>query len=101
MTEQEFKKLCDEVYRDRYEIYPLNPNVSRREALLWMLLGSLVSLLSVPLLEQPGVYGDRTSDPYGEAITELLQKHASPAFDVKVYLAELSEKLEAEAETRP
>lgn len=96
ISEQDFKKLCVKIYQERHEIYPLNPNVTRREALLWMLLGSLVSLLSVPILEQPSVYGGRSSDPYGDAITELLQHRTSPVFDPKIYLTELSEKLKAE-----
>lgn len=96
ITGHEFKKLCDDIYRDRYELYPLNPNVSHREALLWMLLGSLVSLLSVPILEQPSVYNGG-ADPYGEAIIELLRERALPVFDPKVYLKALSERLEVEA----
>jgi hypothetical protein len=94
MTEQEFKKLCDDVYAERQDIYELNPNVSRREALLWMLLGSLVSLLSVPVEQQPTLDDATSADPYGDAIIKLLQHRAAPAFDPKIYLAELSEKLE-------
>ena len=96
ITEQEFKKLCDDVYRNRHEIYPLNPNVSHREALLWMLLGTLVSLLSVPILEQPSVYGSANSDPYGMAVFELVKQRASPKFDPMTYITTLSEKLESE-----
>lgn len=96
ITEQEFKTLCDDLYRDRDEIYPFNPNVTHREALLWMLLGILVSLLSVPILEQPSVYGGTNSDPYGTAVIELVLQRASPEFDPETYLKELSEKLEGE-----
>ena len=94
ITEQEFKKLCDEIYEDRFDVYAFNPNVSHREALLWMLLGTLVSYLSVPILEQPSVYGGTNSDPYGTAVIELVHKHASPAFDPEIYLKEISEKTE-------
>lgn len=96
ITEQQFKKLCDDTYCERHEIYPLNPNVSHREALLWMLLGKLVSLLSVPILEQPSVYGATNSDPYGNAVIEIVQQRASPNFDPKLYVNELTEKLEGE-----
>lgn len=96
ITEQEFKNLCDDIYRDRAEIYPFNPNVSQREALLWMLLGTLVSLLSVPILEQPSVYNSTNSDPYGSAVVELLKHRALPAFDPKIYLTELFQNLEEE-----
>lgn len=96
ITEHEFKKLCDELYGDRHEIYPFNPNVSHREALLWMLLGTLVSLLNVPILDQPSVYGSTNSDPYGTAVIQLVRQRALPAFDPETYLKELSEKLEEE-----
>jgi hypothetical protein len=95
MTEQEFEKLCEDVYAEREEIYPLIPNLSRRDALLWMLLGSLVSLLSVPVEEQPDVDDSATSDPYGDAIIELLRHRTRPAFDPQIYLAKLSDKPEA------
>lgn len=96
ITEQQFNKLCNDLYKDRHEIYPFNPNVSHREALLWLLLGTLVSLLSVPILEQPSVYGTTNSDPYGTAVIELVKQRASPAFDPETYLRELTEKLEGE-----
>jgi hypothetical protein len=96
ISEQEFKKLCDDVYADRARIYRFNPNVSRREALLWMLLGCLLSLLSVPVLEQPGVYGDSGADPYGDAVCALLRERMMPAFDPRIYLNELSRKIEAD-----
>jgi hypothetical protein len=96
ITEQAFMKLCDDVYRDRHDIYPLNPNVSHREALLWMLLGNLVSLLSIPILEQPSVYGGVNSDPYGTAVIEVVTQRAAAAFDAKLYITTLSEKLETE-----
>lgn len=96
ITEQAFQKLCDDLYRDRHEIYPLNPNVSHREALLWMLLGNLVSLLSIPILEQPSVYGGGNLDPYGTAVIDLVKQHASPVFDPEVCITALSEKLETE-----
>jgi hypothetical protein len=96
ITEEEFRKLCDDIYADRQQVYAFNPNVSRREALLWMLLGCLVSLLSIPILEQPGVYGGSSPDPYGDAICEVLQDHTETAFDPRAYLLELSRKIESE-----
>jgi hypothetical protein len=96
ITEQQFKTLCDDTYAERQEIYPLNPNVSRREALLWMLLGKLVGLLSVPILDQPSVYGASNSDPYATAVIELVKQRASPFFDPSIHINALSEKLETE-----
>jgi hypothetical protein len=99
ISEQEFKRLCDDLYADRFLIYTYHPNASsRREALLWMMLGCLVSLLSVPILEQPSVYGGASSDPYGDAVIEILNGRMEPAFDPQTYLGELSRKLEAEGQ---
>ena len=96
ISETEFVKLCDDIYADRQQIYQFNPNASRREALLWMLTGCLISLLSIPILEQPGTYGASSADPYGDAINEILQKHMHPPFDPQTHLAALSKKLENE-----
>lgn len=96
ISEREFKQLCEDVYRERDEIAGLLPNVSPREALLWMLLGSLVALLSVPEAEQAEVVEAASQDPYGEAIIKVLQARRAPVFDPKIYLAELSAKLESE-----
>lgn len=96
ISEPEFKKLCDDLYLERHEIYAFNPNMSRREALLWMLAGCLVNLLGVPVTEQPGAFGASTSDPYGDAVMELMVNRTSPVFDPKIYLTELTEKLETE-----
>ncbi|HEY0547256.1 MAG TPA: hypothetical protein VGC91_17890 [Pyrinomonadaceae bacterium] len=96
ISEQEFKKLCDDIFRDRREIYAFNPNMSRREALLWMLAGCLINLLSVSASEEPRAFGADASDTYANAVVELLEKRAAPLFDPKIYLAELIEKLDAE-----
>ncbi|MFN2455446.1 MAG: hypothetical protein ABR577_14620 [Pyrinomonadaceae bacterium] len=98
ISEQQFLKLCAEVYADRHSIYAFNPNMSRREAVLWMLAGCLYSLLSVPLLEQPGVCGAASDDPYLDAIIGILQSRTMPPFDARPLLAELSEKITAEVE---
>ena len=94
ISEQAFKKLCEEIYADRDSIFSYVPSLSRRDALLWMLLGCLVSLLSVPEDEQPGVYAGASGDPYGDAICELLQRRAPPAFNPRPYLEELSKRLD-------
>lgn len=96
ISAEEFEKLCRDIYADRWQIYEFNPNASRREALLWMLLGCLVSLLSVPLLDQPSVYGNSRPDPYAAAICELLETRMNPPFNPRAYLDQLSEKLKAE-----
>ncbi|HEX8137737.1 MAG TPA: hypothetical protein VF544_09115 [Pyrinomonadaceae bacterium] len=99
ISEAEFKRLCDRIYADRFLIYTYHPNAgSRREALLWMMLGCLVSLLSVPLPEQPSTYGGASADPYGDAVIEVLHGRMEPGFDPQVHLDELSRRIEADGD---
>ena len=95
ITEAEFQQLCADIYTDRRQIYAFNPSMSRRDALLWMLTGSLLSLLSIPILEQPSTYGS-SPDPFGDAIREILLRHARPAFDPQKHIDELTRRVEAE-----
>ncbi|HEY0004499.1 MAG TPA: hypothetical protein VGB17_06780 [Pyrinomonadaceae bacterium] len=94
ISEQEFKKLCDDIYLDRHQVYGFVPGFGRGEALLWMLLGCLLSLLSVPPSEQPSEGEAASPDPYGDAIRELLRQRMSPPFDPHLYLSELARKAE-------
>ena len=96
ITEAQFIKLCDDLYRDRRQIYEFNPSAGKRDALLWMLLGCLMSLLSAPAPEQSAGDGILSSDPYADAVTEILQGHMHPPFDPRPHLAELSRRLESE-----
>lgn len=100
ISEAEFIKLCDDIYADRQQIYQFHPHVGKREALLWMLTGCLISLLSVPALEQPRGHDHSSDDPYTDAIRELLQNHMRPPFDPQAHLAELSKKIESEEGSR-
>ncbi len=95
ISEAEFIKLCDDIYADRWQIYEFNPNASRREALLWMLTGCLMSLLSASVSEQTNA-GDYRSDPYGHAIREILQNRTQPPFDPQPHLVGLIKKIEEE-----
>ncbi len=96
ITEQEFRRLCDDLYAGREDVYPLSPSMSKREALLWMLYGSLVSLLDVPADYQPPLTPETSADPYFYAICDLLPRHMEPPFDAGAILAEFLEKLEDE-----
>ncbi|MDX6692772.1 MAG: hypothetical protein QOF02_375 [Blastocatellia bacterium] len=96
ITEQEFIKLCDELYADRHQLYAFNPNIARREAVLWMLLGCLLSLLSIPDAEQSGLLNGASADPYAAAVSELLRTRMRPPFEPQVHLAELSKKIASE-----
>ncbi|HEX8746199.1 MAG TPA: hypothetical protein VF717_03310 [Pyrinomonadaceae bacterium] len=92
----EFKRLCDEVYRDRQEIYEFNPAAGRRDALLWMLLGCLLSLLSVRDEELEALAGSSGAGDYGEVIHKLLRERGAPPFDPGPYLEGLSKRAENE-----
>lgn len=88
--------MCEEIYADRDSIFSYVPGLSRRDALLWMLLGCLVSLLSVPEDEQPCVHAGASEDPYGDAICGLLQRRAPTAFNPRPHLEKLSKRLAEE-----
>jgi hypothetical protein len=96
ISEEDFRKLCEDIYADRLLVYSLNPNAIRREALAWMLLGCLLSLLSVPVEEQPSAYGGSSVDFYGEAVCEVLKDRMEPHFDPRAILHELSMRAETE-----
>lgn len=96
ISEQEFIKLCDDVYADRHQIYEFNPNVTRREAVMWMLLGCLLSLLSIPVTEQSNLFDNASTDIYTDALRKILQQHSHPPFDPQPHLAELSKNIERE-----
>lgn len=95
ISEQEFKRLCDDVYLDRRQIHAFNPSASEEAAVLWMLAGCLISLLDVPLWEQPSGRGGTSAEAYREAIHELLQTRMEPIFDSRIYLAGLSKTIAA------
>lgn len=97
VSEAQFVKLCDDLYADRQQIYQFNPSAGKREALLWMLLGCLISLLSIPDTEQPSAYDASSPDPYGDAVCEILEKRMRPSFDPRAHLAQLSKKIETDA----
>jgi hypothetical protein len=97
ISEEEFRRLCEELYDDREQAYGFNPNAGRADALMWVLLGSLLSLLSVTEEEQSELFDAADADPYGEAVRRLLLKRARPHFDPAPRLADLRRKSEMEA----
>lgn len=96
ISEGEFKRVCDEIYKDRFEIYRFRPGTSRSEAILWMLLGCLISLLSVTDAELQALVDESTSNPYSDAICKLLQARAGKPFDARQYIEELAKRVEKE-----
>lgn len=95
ISEAELIRLCENLYTDRRQIYEFNPNAGQREAMLWMLLGCLLSLLSIPDNEQPSVNSSST-DPYGDAVREILRNRTQPSFDPQSHLAQWSKKIESD-----
>jgi len=93
ISEQQFKKLCDDVYRDRHQIYKFNPGMSKHDALFWLILGSIYTLLNIPVLYQPKSFNTVSNDPYTDAICEILENRMTEPFDARVYLEELAKRL--------
>jgi hypothetical protein len=96
ISEEKFRALCEEVYRDRAEIYGFHPGAGRSEALLWMLLGCLISLLSVDEVEMEAVADSSGKYLYLEAVCALLEKRTEPHFNPRPYLEELAQRAESE-----
>ena len=96
ISEEEFKRVCDEIYRDRFEIYEFNPTASRSEAVLWMLLGCLISRLSITDEELQSLAGSSSLNTYGEVVCKLLIERSAPPFDPYPYVDELSKRVENE-----
>ncbi len=96
ISEEEFRRVCDDVYRDRFEIYRFRPDARPREALLWMLLGCLISLLSVSHDELSSLADPASDDPYGDAIFKLLHARTEPSFNPRPVVEELLKKIERE-----
>ncbi|MBK9163448.1 MAG: hypothetical protein IPM21_05945 [Acidobacteria bacterium] len=73
ISEVEFRRLIDGIREDRESIIKHNPIGSEDETLLWMLLGCLVSYLSVAESETPCFPGRPDANAYREAALFLLR----------------------------
>lgn len=93
ISEKEFAKLCEDVYRDRERIYAYNPNMNRVDCLEWMILGCLITLLSIEDSDQFSASSEHT---YGEIISKLLENRMTEPFDPCVHLKQLRGKLDVE-----
>lgn len=96
ISEGELKRVCDEIYRDRFEIYAFNPGASQQDALLWMLTGCLISLLSVNEEELRALFDSPGQASYVEAVCRLLEGRTEPPFDPRAIVEELSQRVESE-----
>lgn len=86
ISETEFAKICDGIREDRESIVKHNPIGTPDETLLWMLLGVLVSYLSLSELETPCFNGMPTAETYREAILFVVGDRKTGQFDVSQYI---------------
>jgi len=86
ITEAEFVRICDEIRTDRDKIIANNPVGTPEETLLWMLLGVLVSYLSLDDAQTPCFTGKPDAETYRNAILFVLSGRMLPDFDAVSHL---------------
>ncbi len=91
ISEEEFARICKGIYEDRESICKHNPIGTSEEILLWMLLGCLISYLSLSEIETPCFNGKPSAETYRNAILFVLKNIKVKDFDAEIYLAKLTE----------
>lgn len=91
ISEDEFARICEGIYKDRESICRHNPIGAPEEILLWMLLGCLINYLSLPEIETPCFSGKPDAETYRSAILFVLERKKSKEFDAEIYLAKLQD----------
>lgn len=91
ISEAEFSQICEGIFADREIILKHNPIGTPKETLLWMLLGALVSYLSLSELETPCFNGRPTAETYRQAILFILKNRKTENFDAEKYLKKFSQ----------
>ncbi|NNF00336.1 MAG: hypothetical protein HKN25_15050 [Pyrinomonadaceae bacterium] len=86
ISEKEFEKICTGISKDRESICKHNPIGTEEETLLWMLLGVLISFLSMSEIETPCFSGKPSKETYREAISFVLKNRKTSDFDEDEYL---------------
>ncbi|HXG85295.1 MAG TPA: hypothetical protein VNI84_14840 [Pyrinomonadaceae bacterium] len=89
ISEKEFARLCEGIYRDRESIYKHNPIGSPQEAILWMLTCCLISYLSLSEIETPCFNGKPNAKTYENAILFVLENRKTENFEAEIYLKKL------------
>lgn len=89
ITEQEFARICEGIYKDRESVFRHNPIGTREETLLWMLLSCLISYLSLSEIETPCFNGMPTTETYRTTILFVLKDKKIEDFDPGIYLGKL------------
>lgn len=90
ITEAEFVRIVDGIRKDRESIIKHNPIGTDEEILLWMLLNSLSSYLSLRDIETPCFNGKPDAETYRDAIVFVLKDRRSDNFETEKYLLELT-----------
>ena len=91
----ELRVLCNELLSDIETISSWNPNLTVTDAFLWMLMGSLVSLLSVQPDELADIYDPEDQDHYFKAVVAILTNRLEPSVDPEHILNEFLKTLDA------
>jgi hypothetical protein len=89
LTEAEFARICGGISEDRESIIKHNPVGTREEILLWMLLGCLVTYLSLAEIETPCFTGRPDAATYRQAVLFILKDRKAEDFDAEKYLEKL------------
>lgn len=92
ITATELDRICAGIYEDRDLIIKHNPLGSNAEILLWMLLNSLNSYLSLSENESPCFNGRPDEKTYRDAILFVLRGRTVNNFDPVPYLDKLIRK---------
>lgn len=90
LTEERFERLVSGIIEDREIILKHNPIGTPEETLLWMLLGSLISYLSVPEDEMPCFTGVPDAKTYRDAIKYVLNGRIDEESNIDVSLDRLA-----------
>lgn len=90
ISEAEFARICDGLNGDRESIIEHNPIGPPDEILLWMLLGCLISYLSLSDLETPCFNSKPDAATYRDAILFLLSQRRTDDFDAEPYIRRLA-----------
>ena len=87
ISKTEFARICSQIREDRDIIIRNNPIGTEPEIMLWMLLGTLVSYLSLSENETPCFTGIPDAELYRDAIRFVLKDRMDEGFDAEPYIA--------------
>ena len=89
IRQQDFARIVQGICDNRESIIKHNPIGTDEEILLWMLLNSLTSFLSLSEAEAPCFAGKPDANTYREAIRFVLEGRRVGDFPIEHYLDDL------------